>query len=415
MCPADIRRDDLTGFCLGPYDLGPKIGGGGMGKVFRARHRCLERDLAVKFVAADIACHPDAQRRFELETRALGKLQHPQIVNAVDAGSVHGVWYLVTEWVDGEDLARLVSRRGPLPMAEACELMRQTAIGLAHSHTAGFVHRDIKPSNLIVDRTGTVKILDFGLVHSRHADQALTEVGTALGTWDFMAPEQAHDSRQVDHRCDLYGLGCTLLFLLSGRAPFEGDGYASPAAKIRGHLFDAPPWLACPPANVPAELLGVLRRLLEKSPAERHQSAQEVAEALTPFAQSTSAAPRTTESQSKRSQPKGARSPRPNPSSRRKRWTTSVAAAGVVATCLVATVGLIYWTAGTAPVAHGAAAESTVSAPAEVASAETAPATPVTAAFQPTKSVSPPRFVISRSTPAHEPPASAESAPGNRP
>lgn len=284
VCKADIVRDDLTGLCLGQYALGRKIGGGGMGKVFAARHLHLDRAFAIKFMSSDLSQSTDAQLRFEQEVRALGQLQHQHIVNAVDAGCVNGVKYLVTELVDGEDLSKLVQRRGALPMAESCELVRQAAVGLAYSHAHGFVHRDIKPSNLIRDRAGTVVILDFGLVRSLEVDGHLTQNGEMLGTWDFIAPEQAHDASQVDFRCDLYSLGCTLVYLLSGAVPFGGDRYLTPAAKLKGHLFDRPPWLDQLPAHIPSELATVLERLLAKSPADRFASAEDVAQALVPFA-----------------------------------------------------------------------------------------------------------------------------------
>jgi len=276
VCNADIARDDLTGLVLGPYALGRKIGGGGMGKVFAARHLSLDRPLAVKFIRSDFVAHPDARRRFEQEVKALGKLQHPHIVNAIDAGSVDDMQYLVTEFVAGEDLNQLVHRFGPLPMVEACELIRQAAVGLAHSHRCGFLHRDIKPSNLILDTAGCVKLLDFGLVRSATIEPDLTMAGEMLGTWDFVAPEQMQDARQADVRSDLYGLGCTLLYLLSGRVPFSEAHYSTPAAKLKGHLLDQPTWLKSVPAAVPKELVNLLGRLTAKSPDDRPQSADEV-------------------------------------------------------------------------------------------------------------------------------------------
>lgn len=293
ICKADIGRDDLTGLSLGQYELGKSIGGGGMGRVFAARHVHLDRTFAIKFIGTTANHSPEVHQRFEQEVLALGKLQHPHIVSAVDAGSADGIKYLVTELIVGEDLAQLVQRHGPLPCAEACELMRQAALGLAYSHRLGFLHRDIKPSNLILDRAGNVKLLDFGLVCQANTGHDLTSCGM-LGTWDFVAPEQAQDARQVDARSDLYSLGCTLLFLLSGQPPFCGERYATAAAKLSGHLFETPAWLANPPADVPPEVLVLLKRLLAKKRAERFQQADEVATALTPFASSTAAAPITT-------------------------------------------------------------------------------------------------------------------------
>lgn len=279
-----MTRDDLTGLSLGPYALGKKIGGGGMGRVFTARHRRLDRLFAIKFIAADVATEADAAMRFDHEILALGKLQHSNIVDAVDAGCFDGLKYLVTELVDGFDLGQLVQRHGKLPIAEACELIRQAAVGLAYSHQCGYLHRDIKPSNLILDRTGVVKLLDYGLVRSAAAGPDLTQTGEWLGTLEFIAPEQAHDAANVDGRCDLYSLGCTLLYLVSGNVPFGAAKYATAAAKLKGHLFDQPQWLDDPPASVPRELLQILHRLLSKAPDDRYQTADEVVGALASLA-----------------------------------------------------------------------------------------------------------------------------------
>jgi len=279
----DLARDDLTGFTLGQYDLGPKVGEGGMGAVFVARHVRLDKQFAVKFVADDVAEFSEAQARFDQEVMALGKLRHPNIVSAVDAGCVNGLKYLVTEFVDGQDLDRLVERHGELSVANACELIRQTAVGLAYSHRAGFLHRDIKPSNLILDRTGVVKILDFGLVSARSKDGRLTESGQIMGTLDFIAPEQAEDARRVDERSDLYSLGCTLIYLLSGRPPFDNMRYSSLAAKLKGHLFDRPDWFNRVPNHIPKKLVSLLERMTVKNVEDRIKSADEVAAALVPF------------------------------------------------------------------------------------------------------------------------------------
>jgi serine/threonine protein kinase len=305
ICKADVGRDDLTGLSLGQYELGKSIGGGGMGRVFAARHVHLDRTFAIKFIGTAANHSPEAHSRFEQEVLALGKLQHPHIVSAVDAGSADGIKYLVTELIVGEDLAQLVQQHGPLPCAEACELMRQAALGLAYSHRLGFLHRDIKPSNLILDREGNVKLLDFGLVCNANTGHDLTSCGM-LGTWDFVAPEQAQDARQVDARSDLYSLGCTLLYLLSGRPPFSGERYSTAAAKLTGHLFETPTWLENAPADLPPGLIPLLKKMLAKKPAERFQQADEVVAALSPFASSTAShamnPPRTTPNKFNRNQ-----------------------------------------------------------------------------------------------------------------
>ena len=287
ICKADITKDDLTGLSIGHYALGRKVGDGGMGTVFLARHRLLNRMLAVKFVAADLSNNAEARDRFELETLALGKLQHPNIVNAVDAGCVNGLRYLVTEFIEGENLEQLVERRKKIPVREACDLIRQAAIGLEYSHANGFVHRDIKPSNLIVNSDGVVKILDFGLVQNSRVSSQLTSRQEMLGTWDFLAPEQAQDARTADSRSDIYSLGCTLIFLLSGDVPFCDAKHETAAAKLKGHLFDTPEWLLNPPEDIPKDLIDVLIRMMAKSPTLRYRSAGEVVAALEEFSTSS--------------------------------------------------------------------------------------------------------------------------------
>jgi serine/threonine protein kinase len=333
----DISRDDLTGLTLGPYALGAKIGGGGMGKVFAARHVSLDKTFAVKFIGQAASTFPEARNRFDQEVRALGKLQHPNIVSAVDAGTVDDIPYLVTELVAGEDLAQLVARRGPIPVAEACELVRQAAVGLAHSHRLGFLHRDIKPSNLVVDQTGTVKILDFGLVRGGD-DQQLTQAGEMLGTWDFVAPEQTQDARHTNPRSDLYALGCTLLYLLSGRPPFGGEKYSTPATKLKGHLFDEPTWFREAPANVPPEVIDLARSLTAKSPDRRPADGDEVARLLAPWARSANVAGLLTDPGLARlaNQPPF----HPARSHGRRRSLVGIAAAALGATCVLAAAAI---------------------------------------------------------------------------
>jgi len=280
---ADIVRDDLTGLAFGPYILGPKLGSGGMGTIFLARHVQLNREFALKLISADATHSAEASLRFDQEVKALGQLQHPNIVSAVDAGTIAGVQYLVTERIQGQDLWQIVKWRGALSIADACEMIRQAALGLAYSHSCGIFHRDIKPSNLIVDQRGVVKILDFGLVRKLDSEQMLTMDGVVLGTLDFIAPEQAQDARSADQRSDLYSLGCTLVYLLSGHPPYHGVRYATPASKIKGHLLDSPDWLKHASTTLPAPLLATLRRLLAKDPASRIATAQEVADRLAPF------------------------------------------------------------------------------------------------------------------------------------
>jgi serine/threonine protein kinase len=211
---------------LGEYELLEPLGQGGMGQVWKARHRKLGKLVAVKLIRPDQEKSHQAVLRFAREMRALGSLSHPQVVEASDAGESDGVVYLVMQLIEGEDLANYVRERGPLPVADACELARQVAVGLAYLHGRGLVHRDLKPSNLMRTPAGEVKILDFGLARWQRPESAentdgLTAPSDGLGTPDYVAPEQTLHAASVDIRADLYALGCTLVFLLTGKAPFE--------------------------------------------------------------------------------------------------------------------------------------------------------------------------------------------------
>jgi serine/threonine protein kinase len=216
------------------YEIVGLIGKGGMGAVYKARHRMMERTVALKIINRELVRKPEAVDRFHREVKTAAQLSHPNIVTAYDAEQAGDVHFLVMEYVDGVDLSRTFKDRGALPIAEACDYVRQAAIGLQHAHERGMVHRDIKPHNLMVMADGTVKILDFGLASlapeavsdddTVEARGDLTAAGAIMGTPDFISPEQADDARQADIRSDIYSLGATLYFLLSGRPPFaEGS------------------------------------------------------------------------------------------------------------------------------------------------------------------------------------------------
>ena len=216
------------------YEIVRLIGKGGMGDVYEARHRMMERTVALKIIKQELMRKPEAVDRFHREVKAAAQLAHPNVVTAYDAEQAGDVHFMVMEFVDGVDLSQMVKDRGALPVAEACDYIRQAAIGLQHAHERGMVHRDIKPHNLMVTADGTVKILDFGLASlapeaiadadTVEARGDLTAAGAIMGTPDFISPEQADDARQADIRSDIYSLGATLYFLLSGRPPFaEGS------------------------------------------------------------------------------------------------------------------------------------------------------------------------------------------------
>jgi tRNA A-37 threonylcarbamoyl transferase component Bud32 len=280
---------------LGQYQLLEALGAGGMGQVFKARHPLMDRTVALKVLHPRYLRHPAAVRRFRQEIRVLARLDHPNIVRAYDAYQARDLHVLVMEYVNGTDLARLVKERGPLPAADACDYVRQAALGLQHAHEHGLVHRDLKPSNLIVTGGGRsdplhpprVKVLDLGLALIREEQPAAggpAPAGPVVGTLDFMAPEQWQDPQAVDIRADIYSLGCTLYHLLTGHPPFRTPGQDDPVAKMKAHAEAPVPPIQAERPDLPDALAAVLQRLLAKDPGQRYATPAAVAEALAPFA-----------------------------------------------------------------------------------------------------------------------------------
>jgi WD40 repeat protein/tRNA A-37 threonylcarbamoyl transferase component Bud32 len=280
------------------YRLLGFIGSGGMGHVWKARHELMNRVVAVKVIRPDLLRDEKAVARFRQEVEAAAALDHAGIVRAFDAERVGDLHFLVMEYVEGVDLARLVQEQGPLPVAEACDYARQVAAGLAYAHERGLVHRDIKPHNLLRTPEGRVKVSDFGLASfladhdeaatdrppqaalSTSTSGSVTRLGDGCGTPDYIAPEQIRDARSVDGRADIYSLGCTLYHLLAGQPPFAGgSGYS----KVAGHLERQPTPVVEFRDDLPPALAGLVARMMAKDAAERLKSAAEVAEALTPF------------------------------------------------------------------------------------------------------------------------------------
>lgn len=266
------------------YQVVRKLGQGGMGTVFQAVHRVMQRDVALKVIHPRLTLNPVALKRFAMEVTASARLAHPNIVAFHDAEQCGPLLFLVMEYVDGVSLDKLIERRGPRTIPQAVQIIRHAALGLQHAHEQGMVHRDIKPANLMVPRRGQVKILDFGLARlaegvasAPSSSQPLTVLGTVLGTPDYIAPEQVDDSHRVDIRADIYSLGCTLYYSLTGRPPFpEG----SAIDKALSHVQDQPVSLAklCP--EVSPELHAIVQRMMAKKPADRFQTPGEVAKAL---------------------------------------------------------------------------------------------------------------------------------------
>jgi serine/threonine protein kinase len=268
---------------LASYQLLQRIGGGGMGSVYLARHLHLNRLVAIKLLAPRCHGSEKAMARFRQEMEAIGRLRHPNIIAATDAGEVNGCQFLVMEYVEGLDLATVLRARSPLAVADACELVRQAAEALGCIEKAGLVHRDVKPSNLLLGKDGVLRVLDLGLarLHEPVEDQqALTRTDEVMGTGDFMAPEQGWSSHYVDIRADVYSLGCTLYALLAGKPPFADPPFDNFLRKVRAHQEAPVPPLGSKRTDPPADLCSLLDRMLAKDPAERMASPAEAAALL---------------------------------------------------------------------------------------------------------------------------------------
>jgi len=297
-----VHRDWLTPFqanlllqgngqdlVLGAYILLEKLGQGGMGQVFKARNRKMGRIVAIKLIRQEKLDSLDAIRRFQREVRAAAQLNNPNVVRAYDADEVGGALLLVMEYVDGTDLSKLVKSSGPLPIPDACDFVRQAALGLQHAFEQGLVHRDIKPHNLLLTRDGTVKVLDMGLARldsamDNHPSTAMTQEGSILGTADYIAPEQAINAHTADIRADIYSLGCTFYYLLAGKVPFP-DGFLT--EKLLQHQFSEPYPIELHRPDVPPTVASIVRKMMAKKPENRYPLPAKVAEALASVSERT--------------------------------------------------------------------------------------------------------------------------------
>jgi serine/threonine protein kinase len=287
-----------TGFRLGPYRILDQLGRGGMGRVYKAEHFTMKRVVALKVLAPHLVDTERARDLFLREVRAVAQLVHPNIVTAFDASEENGQHYLALEYVDGPNLDQLVKKQGPLAVGLACDYIRQTAVGLQCAHQLGMVHRDIKPANILVQRRGMqedspglIKISDFGLarLHApnlnpeafHHAGTIVTRMNTVMGTPDYLSPEQARDLHNTDIRSDLYSLGCTFYFLLTGQAPFAGG---TAVEKLIRHSTEQPRPITDFRTDLPAALIDILEGLLAKQPDDRFQDPVELIAALEPYA-----------------------------------------------------------------------------------------------------------------------------------
>ncbi len=272
---------------IGEYEIVRPLGRGGMGNVYLARHTKLGREVALKVLATHRLADSRMRQRFDAEMRAVGGLSHPNIVTAHDARDIDGTAVLVTEFIDGADLGKIVQLGGPLSIADSCEIIRKIAVALAYTDSQGFVHRDVKPSNIMLSRTGEVKLLDLGLARFQFSEPdqpEITGTGQTMGTADYVAPEQVTDSRSVDIRADIYSLGCTLMKLLTGFAPFADNAHETPFAKMTAHVSTPPPRLSDRLPQAPKELATLVDSMLQKDPDKRPQTPMEIADRLAKLA-----------------------------------------------------------------------------------------------------------------------------------
>jgi serine/threonine protein kinase len=298
------RWNEVT---IGPYQILDRLGEGGISEVFKAWDTQVGRVVALKVLRQDLAANSDAVRQFKRELQAVPKLEHPNIVQTYDANQIGNIHYFAMEYVEGMDLDRFVSKVGPLPIDLACEYIRQVALGLQHAHQLGLVHRDIKPANLFLinppalDASGNgrhsrpadtiVKIIDWGLARVQLAegetaplnqDELEREKGHLVGTADYIAPEQAQDAQVVDTRADVYSMGCSLFYLLTGQPPFPGGSLMQ---KLLHHREAERPLAQTLRPALPDDLDTVLQRMMAIKPEERFHVPLLVAGALRHFCQ----------------------------------------------------------------------------------------------------------------------------------
>jgi serine/threonine-protein kinase len=269
----------LPGERLGHFELLKYVGGGGMGKVFRALDTRLARSVALKILAPEHASDDETVQRFQNEAQSAARLDHENIARVYYVGEDRGLHYIVFEFIEGVNVRDLVVNRGPLPLAEAVSYALQVADALAHASERNVVHRDIKPSNLLITPGGQAKLIDMGLARLRETDSAadLTASGVTLGTFDYISPEQARDPRNADVRSDIYSLGCTLFFMLTGRPPFVGGTMLQ---KLLQHQGDQPPDLHQFRPDLPDEVNRILRKMLAKDPRHRYATPTELVDEL---------------------------------------------------------------------------------------------------------------------------------------
>ena len=269
-------------FRIGSYGILHPLGAGGMSSVFRAVHVESGHEVALKVLPTAMARNSTILKRFVAEARSAEDLQHPNIVQIYDRGSDDGRYYLVLEYVEGGDLHDYVQHRGPLEADEAVGLIMQVVRGLEYAASRGLIHRDVKPSNLLRTPTGEVKIIDLGLALRHEAeDERVTREGTTVGTVDYMSPEQARDSRATSFQSDIYSLGCTLHYLVTGLPPYPGGDITE---KLTRHARNPPPDVLAIRPDLPPSLGALIQRMMAKRPEDRFASYRELLSELSSLA-----------------------------------------------------------------------------------------------------------------------------------
>ncbi len=275
-----LLEKKYRGFFLGKYKLLRHIGSGGMSSVYLAEHMLMHRQRAIKVLPKKRVNDSSYLARFHLEAQATAQLDHPNIVRCYDVDNEEDTHYIVMEYIEGQDLNTIVKQEGPLPLELACNYIAQAAEGLNHAHANGLIHRDVKPANLLVDPKGVLKILDLGLAlfsDNERASLTVEHNENVLGTADYLAPEQAVNSHKVDHRADIYGLGCALYFVLTGHPPFP-DGTL--AQRIAKHQTQMPEDIRKDRPDCPRDLADICVKMMQKRPEKRYAHMREVADAL---------------------------------------------------------------------------------------------------------------------------------------
>lgn len=271
------------GFFLGKYKLIRHLGTGGMATVYLAEHNVMNKRHAIKVLPKERLEKPGALNRFRAEARTAAMLDHPNIVRTLDIDEIGGRHFIVMEYIDGTDLEHVTRKQGQLPFGRAVDYLRQATVGLQHAHERGVLHRDVKPLNMLITRDGVLKVSDLGLARLRHdfdANAAEQQAASVVGTADYMAPEQARNSNTIDGRADLYALGCTLYFMLTGSPPYTGGSLAE---RLAQQQMDPAPKVLEKRPDTPPDLVAIYERLMEKQPADRFQTASDLLLAIDRF------------------------------------------------------------------------------------------------------------------------------------